>query len=301
MSDLTPELAPEVVSNSQECAEETAGSLTRSLDAEFTFAVGEAGTYSADAAPDGFAGPGLAMMMKFGDVGAAAIIPESTGLLPDWYVNPDLSGEGKLSTLAQELSMLTFPESVFAEEFTAAHVENLTEALANAKVGENAATVAYELGANDKTGQMTLVWPLEAPKDLISQSGSDEAPAEEPPAEAPPAPQAAPADSSGAKPRPKITDYGQLPGYAQSLLRIELPVRVVLASKKENLHSIVEMASGSIIKFEKACDEMLHLQIGEHKVAVGEAVKVGDKFGFRVSSMVLPDEHFMKVRANQAG
>lgn len=301
MSDLTPELAPEVVSNSQECAEETGGSLTRSLDAEFTFAVGEAGSYSADSAPDGFDGPGLAMMMKFGDVGAAAIIPESTGLLPDWYVNPDLSGEGKLSTLAQELSMLTFPESVFAEEFTAAHVENVKEALTNGKVADNAATVAYELGANDKTGQMTLIWPLEAPKDLISQSASDETPAEEPQAEAPPAPQAAPADSPGAKPRPKITDYGQLPGYAQSLLRIELPVRVVLASKKENLHSIVEMASGSIIKFEKACDEMLHLQIGEHKVAVGEAVKVGDKFGFRVSSMVLPDEHFMKVRANQAG
>lgn len=301
MSDLTPELAPEVISTSQECAEETVGTLTRSFDAEFTFTVGEAGTYSADSAPEGFDGPGLAMMMKFGDVGAAAIIPESTGLLPDWYVSPDLSGEGKLNTLAQELSMLTFPESVFAEEFTAARVENIKEALANAKVSEDAAAVAYELGANDKTGQLTLIWPLQAPQDLISQGGQEETPAEEPQAEPSPAPQAAPAESSPGQARPKITDYAQLPGYAQSLLRIELPVRVVLASKKENLHSIVEMASGSIIKFEKACDEMLHLQIGEHKVAVGEAVKVGDKFGFRVSNMVLPDEHFMKVQSNQAG
>lgn len=296
MSDLTPELATEVISTSQEGAEETVGSFTRSLDAEFTFSVGEAGTYSADAAPDGFDGPGLAMMMKFGDVGAAAIIPESTGLLPDWYVSPDVSGESKLSTLAQELSMLTFPESVFAEEFNAARVENLKEALTNAKVADDAATVSYELGANDKTGQMTLIWPLTAPLDLVT-AAAEEAPAE--PASPPPPPPtpAAPAKEH----RPKITDFAQLPGYSQSLLRIELPVRVVLASKKENLHNIVELASGSIIKFEKSCDEMLHLQIGEQKLAVGEAVKVGDKFGFRVSNMVMPDEFFMKVQPKKTG
>lgn len=94
-------------------------------------------------------------------------------------------------------------------------------------------------------------------------------------------------------------DFAGLPGYSRSLLKVELPVRVVLATKKESLQDIVELASGSILKFEKSCEELLHLQVGEHKIALGEAVKIGDKFGFRVSSIIMPEEHFSKVRSDR--
>jgi flagellar motor switch protein FliN/FliY len=46
---------------------------------------------------------------------------------------------------------------------------------------------------------------------------------------------------------------------------------------------VIGLAPGSIIKFEKGCEEMLRLLVGENAVAVGEAVKVGEKFGFRVT------------------
>jgi hypothetical protein len=45
----------------------------------------------------------------------------------------------------------------------------------------------------------------------------------------------------------------------------------------------------------------LHLYVGDQQVAEGEAVKVGDKFGFRVTNMTLPGEHFLKIRSNRAG
>jgi flagellar motor switch protein FliN/FliY len=96
-------------------------------------------------------------------------------------------------------------------------------------------------------------------------------------------------------------DFSQLPAYSRSLLKIHVPVRMVLASRKENLKDIVELAPGTIIKFEKACDELLELFVGDQAVAEGEAVKVGDKFGFRVLQMLMPDEHFLKVRASKAG
>ena len=290
MSDLTAELAPEVVAACQAGAEEAAGALTRSLDAEFAMTVGEATTYHADAAPDGFDGPGLAVMMKFGEVGATVLIPETTGLLPDWYSDPDPTGESKLSTLAQELSMLLVPETLFAEEFLAARVENLREALGNASVAGEAGLVTLGLTAGENSGDMTLVWPLESPDRLLPAAVEEEPPV----AEVPSAPVAS--RSPG-----KVEDFSQLPGYSRSLLRIELPVRVVLATKKEELTNVVEMAAGSIIKFDKACDEMLHLQVGEHKIAVGEAVKIGDKFGLRISNMVMPDEHFMKVQTRKTG
>ena len=94
---------------------------------------------------------------------------------------------------------------------------------------------------------------------------------------------------------PRLDDFSQLPGYSRSLLRIEVPVSVRLASKKESVQEIVELAPGSIIKFDKACDQPLLLCVGDQEVAAGEAVKIGDYFGFRLSQMLLPKEHFHPV------
>ena len=85
---------------------------------------------------------------------------------------------------------------------------------------------------------------------------------------------------------------GDLPPYMRSLLRIKVPVVVTLA-ERQKLNRIVELGPGSIIQFDKSCEEMLDLEVGNQAVACGEAVKVGDKFGLRITAMVLPDERFV--------
>ncbi len=65
--------------------------------------------------------------------------------------------------------------------------------------------------------------------------------------------------------------------------------------KKEKIQDIVEIVPGSIIKFDKGCEELLQMFVGDQGIAYGEAVKVGERFGFRVSSMNMPEEHFQKV------
>src|SRR5437868_1867501 len=89
----------------------------------------------------------------------------------------------------------------------------------------------------------------------------------------------------------------RLPSYTRSLLHIEVAVVVTLAAKKQVIGQILELGPGSIIHFDKSCDEMLDLSVGEHRIAQGEAVKVGDKFGLRVTSLILPDERFKPVAA----
>lgn len=86
-----------------------------------------------------------------------------------------------------------------------------------------------------------------------------------------------------------------LPNYTRSLLRIEVPVRVTLASTNLPLKRILELGQGSIIPFAKSCEEPLTLSVGNYDVAVGEAVKVGDKFGLRIASMVMPRERFFPL------
>jgi flagellar motor switch/type III secretory pathway protein FliN len=81
-------------------------------------------------------------------------------------------------------------------------------------------------------------------------------------------------------------ELAALPEYSRSLLQIMVPVRVTLASQRKSIHEIVELGPGSIVKFDKTCDQPLELCIGDRPVAQGQVVKVGDKFGLKISGLV---------------
>jgi flagellar motor switch protein FliN/FliY len=86
-----------------------------------------------------------------------------------------------------------------------------------------------------------------------------------------------------------------LPSYSRSLLKIKVPVSVTLATSRLSIGDIVELVPGTILQFDKMCDETLGLEVGGIQVAEGETVKVGDKFGLRLTSIVLPEERFVAV------
>jgi flagellar motor switch protein FliN len=92
-----------------------------------------------------------------------------------------------------------------------------------------------------------------------------------------------------------VINAKDLPPYTRTLLRITVPVVVTLARKRQALSRILELSPGSIIQFDKPCEDMLELMIGNRPVAVGEAVKVGDKFGLRITSIAAPEERFHKA------
>jgi flagellar motor switch/type III secretory pathway protein FliN len=97
------------------------------------------------------------------------------------------------------------------------------------------------------------------------------------------------------RPSGGLATLENLPPYSLSLLRIHMPVAVILAGKKEKVGEILQLCPGSIIKFDKACDEALALAVGNVPVAEGDAVKVGDKFGLRISKILLPSERFHRA------
>jgi flagellar motor switch protein FliN/FliY len=81
-------------------------------------------------------------------------------------------------------------------------------------------------------------------------------------------------------------ELNRLPTYARGLLQICVPVRVTLASQRKSIQEIIELGPGSIVKFDKTCDEPLDLCVGDRPIAHGEVVKVGDKFGLKISGLV---------------
>lgn len=90
-----------------------------------------------------------------------------------------------------------------------------------------------------------------------------------------------------------------LPPYARSLLRIQVPVVVTLATTRKPVSNVLDLAPGTILQFSKSCDDPLTLSVGGCEVGVGETVKVGDKFGLRLTSMVMPEEKFEPVGRRQ--
>lgn len=88
----------------------------------------------------------------------------------------------------------------------------------------------------------------------------------------------------GPKPRP-----GPLPRHLspeiKRILRLRVPVIVQLASRHMPLAKIRRLSAGAIIEFDKAVEGDLDLYIRNHHIGTGHAVKIGEHFGLRVTSI----------------
>ena len=71
----------------------------------------------------------------------------------------------------------------------------------------------------------------------------------------------------------------------QRILKLEVPVIVKLAERKLNLSEVMRLGVGAIIEFVKSSDEPLQLLINNKPIGVGEAVKVGENFGLRITQV----------------
>jgi flagellar motor switch protein FliN len=279
----------DVVATCRESADEIVATLTRALNSSLIgVTIEEATTYDAEQPPEGFQGAGLAIVFRFAEASAVAVLPESSGMLPDWYRAPDATGKSQLSTLAQELSMLLLPASLAADEYHVAPLDELAAKLARAELAAEASLVTLTLRSGEKEAQLSLLWPLTKHDELLT-------PAEEPVE----APAAATAAEPSAAPAPSEVDdeLARLPRYARSFLKVNVPVSVNLASQKLAVKEILDLVPGAIIKFDKSCDDPLELLVCDQRIAAGEVVKVGDKFGLRIRNMILPQEQFIAIKA----
>jgi flagellar motor switch protein FliN len=71
----------------------------------------------------------------------------------------------------------------------------------------------------------------------------------------------------------------------QRILRLEVPVIVKLAERKLMLSEVMRLGTGAIIEFFKSSDEPLELLINNKVIGAGEAVKVGENFGLRITTI----------------
>ena len=296
-------------------AVESASAFTRTFGATITLEPKRGGDFSAEKFFTNLNEKGLVVLMQVGSQGIAILIPSSTGLIPSWCDVPDATGKSKLATFAQEWAMNLTPEDFFEDRQQAAVIQNLSLGLKRAVPELDAGYVELALGKEDGTSVTAyMVWALSNPETLLEDPKPvfEEIPATPQMGNVPPTfgSQADPfAGTNFGSPNfasgngiPRQLRLEDLPGYARSVLKVKVPVATILARARKPIKAILELGVGSIIQFEKSYDEMLEVEVGQAIViATAEAVKVGDKFGFRISTVMLPEERFRRVEVRREG
>jgi flagellar motor switch protein FliN len=69
------------------------------------------------------------------------------------------------------------------------------------------------------------------------------------------------------------------------ILHLEVPVIVKLAERKLTLAEVMRLGAGAIIEFSKSSDEPLELLVNNKPIGLGEAVKVGENFGLKITQI----------------
>ena len=69
------------------------------------------------------------------------------------------------------------------------------------------------------------------------------------------------------------------------ILQLEVPVIVKLAERKLTLGEVMRLGAGAIIEFSKSSEEPLELLINNKPIGVGDAVKVGENFGLKITQI----------------
>lgn len=306
---------------------EAASAFSRTFDTDVSFQAGNGGALDLATLTGSFSVPGLALTLKTGAGCILVLIPSNTGLIPDWCKAPDATGKSKLSTFAQELGMNIAPDDFFPEEFQAEMVGDLAKAATGGNIGPDAGFAELQIVHGNATTTAMLLWPIQDPAavftaapfvETASSSDPFADPFGAPTAEAGGDPLnlfggAGGSAAFGAFPAFDATeqDFGEggdfdgmdqkqlsleeLPGFTKSVLKVKVPVAAVLARARRPIKSVLELGVGSIIQFDKACDEPLEIELDRTVIALGEAVKVGDKFGVQISTVLLPKERFRQV------
>lgn len=88
------------------------------------------------------------------------------------------------------------------------------------------------------------------------------------------------------RPTPGPTPARRVDGTElERILHMRFPLLVVLAERKMCLQDILGWTIGSIVEFEQPSDSEPTLAVGNRCIGNGQAVKVGEYFGLRITNM----------------
>ena len=84
----------------------------------------------------------------------------------------------------------------------------------------------------------------------------------------------------------------------KTIVKLEVPVIVRVAERRATMAEVLSLGPGAILELAKSAEDELTLLVNNKPIASGEAVKVGENFGIRVSAVGTPTERVMAMAAD---
>lgn len=69
----------------------------------------------------------------------------------------------------------------------------------------------------------------------------------------------------------------------QAILRLTVPVIVQIGERKLPMDDVLALGPGAILELNKYSDDELDLLVNNKRIGTGQAVKVGENFGIRIT------------------
>ena len=75
-----------------------------------------------------------------------------------------------------------------------------------------------------------------------------------------------------------------------TLLKLSVPVIVQVGQRRLTMQEVLELAPGTLLELNKPSEADLELLVNNKPIGMGTAVKVGENFGVRISSIDPPEQ-----------
>jgi flagellar motor switch protein FliN/FliY len=87
----------------------------------------------------------------------------------------------------------------------------------------------------------------------------------------------------------------------ETILALEVPVIVQIAERIMTVDEVTAIAPGAIIELPKSANDDLEIRVNNKTIGTGNAVKVGENYGIRVTFLGDLDDRITAMGANGMG
>ena len=294
MPRFIPDEFPGIVDHCRAMQGALAESLNLCFDTQFAITTGDPVPWDAATVPPELAGAGLLACFEVDGQGLLVILPAELPL-PDWYRQPDKSQRSRMDTLPMEWSLNLLPEDFVIDNFRIVSTDHLHGVLNFCDPVVGAQLIPWSLQVPEATVPPTMAWILGPVNDLPEQVTEDPVL----PPETATTQQAAPLDAATTS--DDDTSRARTPSQQEvnrlrRLMKLSVPIIVTLAEKKIPLSQLLTLGPGAIVQFDKSCEDLLDLQVNNQVYCRGEAVKIGEKFGLKVTELGAGPDPALKHR-----
>ena len=85
-----------------------------------------------------------------------------------------------------------------------------------------------------------------------------------------------------------------------TILKLKVPLLVMVGENRMAVEDVLALGPGAIMELERPADSDLVLMVNNKSIGTGQAVKVGENFGIKITSLEPAHERITAMGADEA-